>query len=86
MHVIKRPNGFDLDENLVLDQQVGYELPDDNAVIINADSPLLNDGQTCLAEIVDQGIFVDLLDEAGPKRPADRERATDDSLRCRLQP
>jgi len=78
---VQRLDGFQFDDDGLLDQQFGRVLPDDNAVVANCNPVLLLDGQAGLAQLVGQCVLVILLEKPGPERIYDLECATDNLLR-----
>ena len=56
MDQIQNLNGFQFDQNNILDQQVGGVCPDDSAVVMDGDIMLLFDIETSLAKFECQSI------------------------------
>jgi hypothetical protein len=68
-----------LDDQLVLDQQIGVEIPEQRAgLVVNRDGVLLADVQAGLAQPAGQGVLVDLFDMTMPQKPMGRQRGLPD--------
>jgi hypothetical protein len=68
-----------------LDQHISSIFPNDDIVVPNRDAVLLCHAETGLTQLVSQGILVDLLQKAAPKRIHNAERAPDDTLGYSVQ-
>jgi len=80
VHGIQHPDRLQFNQQPVLDHQIGRILADDHAVIMHSDITLLRHDKTEFAQLMRQGILINLLQKAAPKRMLDDERPTNDRV------
>ena len=85
MHIAQRADDLEFDDDLVLDQQVGGKFANDNVVVKDDDSPLLDGAEPALSHFVGEGVLVDLFNEPMTERIGNPESAPNDPLGQRLQ-
>src|SRR5262245_5938515 len=64
-----------------LDEKIGDVFTDDNSIVRGDHCVLLGIGKSCLAQLMSQRVFVDLLEEPAAKPITDGERTADDPFR-----
>ena len=77
VNIIQSLDRFHFDDDAILDEDVRNEIANQDTLIANFNPLLLSDLETDLAEIVDQGIFIYLLEESSSQRVADLMNAAD---------
>jgi hypothetical protein len=80
MHVAQRADHLEFEDDLVLDQEVGGKFANDNVVVEDTDSALLDGAEPALSDLVGKGVVVDLFNEPMTERIGDPESASDDPL------
>ena len=68
-----------------LDQKVHGVLPNDGTIVQDHDPVLLRHGNACLAKLVRQRIFINLLEKSRPKRIGNRQRTSNNHLGKAIQ-
>jgi hypothetical protein len=86
MHVTQFLDGLQLNQKQAFDQQVRAVLADHRAVIVFRDAALLFHREASIAQLLGQGILVDLFQESSPERIQHSELATDHPPRQIIQP
>ncbi len=85
VYTIQRLDFLQFNDDGTFDQHINGVLPDDDIVVPDRDPVLLCHAETCLTQPVSQGILVDLLEKAGPKRIHNAERVPDDARGYSIQ-
>lgn len=78
MSFIYCPNGFNLNKNLVFDNQISQVIPDNHALIANLEGDLLGYSQVFGAQFYGERVLIDFLKETSSKRIANLVCATYD--------
>lgn len=78
MYIAQRGDHLEFDDDPVLDQKVSSKFANDHAIVENDDSPLLNNAEPALSDLMSQGILLDLFNEPMTERIGDPESATND--------
>ena len=68
MRIIQCSGSLQFDQKRLLDHQVDDVFPNRHAIINDGETMLLRDGQSGLASLMGQGIFVDFLQKPNPER------------------
>ena len=68
MRVIQCFGGFQFDQKRFLDHQIDDVFANRHAIVNDGKPMLLRDGQSSLAQLMGQGIFVDFLQKPGSER------------------
>ena len=84
MNLVDRPGYFQFDEDHVFDEQVNRIVPDHNAIVSNDHAMLLRDGDSGLAKLVQQSVFIDFLKESASQPVEHRQGAANNTLDRRL--
>ena len=77
MYVTQFLDGLQLNQKHAFDQQIRAVLADHRAVIVYSNAALLFYREASIAQLLGQGILVDLFQESSPERIKHSERATD---------
>ena len=85
MRAVERSDGFQFDKDGIFDQEIDEIFADQVAFVGDCDAVLLFGGEAGQAQLYCQGVFIDLLQEAGAESIGHREGATDDVVRYRVQ-
>jgi hypothetical protein len=67
VYAIQRAHCLQVNDDNALDQHIGRVFSNDNIIIPDRDSVLLCHAETCLTQLVRQGVFVDLLEKSDPR-------------------
>jgi hypothetical protein len=80
MNLVDRLGYLQFDEDDVFDELVNSIFPDHDPIVSNDHGMLLRDGESRLAELVHQCVFIDFLKKSGSQRVEHRQGATNDSF------
>ena len=78
MNLFDRFGCLQFDEDDVLDEGVSHIVHDHNPAVSNDHAMLLRDGDSSLAKLVQQSVFIDFLRESGSQRVEHRQGAAND--------
>jgi hypothetical protein len=85
MHIAQRAGHFEFGDDLVLDQEAGDLFANDQAVVKDTDSPLLNRTEPALSQLVGKGMSGKPFNEPTSERIGNPESTQNDPSGHRLQ-
>ncbi|MGD0108610.1 MAG: hypothetical protein ABSC06_31905 [Rhodopila sp.] len=85
MHVAQRVDHLEFDDDLVLDEEVGGEFANDQVIVKDNGSPLLDGAGPALSHLMGEHVLVYLFNETMTERIGNPESTPDDPLGHRLQ-